>query len=251
MNITPISFSGNIIDFNRISHPHSTIRRTQGDVFVRSSEEESKETVKSLNEFNDEIEELLKAARKKKISPDSAADSFIKILKNKELLESFESEMKKLDGMKEGDEPEIKPLEDFYALTFKMQNYIDDNVSDRNYAALVSMALTPYDNRYEDYCLRCSEIFGDDEDDEDRKVLDLSALVDIDREDASDEETKEVLKSITQFLSEEFEKNPEPEFDISIEIGEDYDEKKWINACTNLFKLITMERENSQKCDKN
>ncbi len=247
MQITPISFSGNIIKLPTTSQ-RAPQNAQEGDVFIRNIGEDKEKRNKSLSEINDEIDELLKGIRRKKIDPDQAASSFIKILKSKELLAAYEADMRVLEESKEGDEPDIRALEDFYALTFHFQNTLRDNVSDSNSSALVTMALTPYDIRYEDFCFKCSEVFGDD-DVEDVKTFDLNSLVEIDDKDVPEETTREVIKNVTEFLSDEFQKDPEPEFDISIKIGKDYDEKKWVNACTNLFKLITMTRNHAQKSD--
>ena len=249
MQITPISFSGKIIPLPRITRLPQP--KSEGDIFIREiTDGKEKPKPRSLSDFNNEIDELLKGVRRKRLDPDKTAEKFIKILKSKELLSAYEGDMRVLEAAKEGDEPDIRALEDFYTLTFNLQRSLEDNVTQTNSSALVTVALTPFDRRYEDFCVKCTEVFGDDEDAEDVKTLDLSALVEIDDKDVPEETAREVIKNVTEFLSDEFKKDPEPEFDVTIKIDKDYDEKKWLNACTNLFKLITMEREKSQKCDK-
>ena len=247
MQITPISFSGKIIPLPKITRLPQP--KSEGDIFIREiTDGKEKPKPRSLSDFNNEIDELLKGVRRKRLDPDKTAEKFIKILKSKELLAAYEADMKVLYDSKEGEEPDIRALEDFYTLTFNLQNALEEKVTNSNSSALVTVALTPFDRRYEDFCVKCTEIFGDD-DVEDVKTLDLSALVEIDDKDVPEETAREVIKNVTEFLGDEFKKDPEPEFDVTIKIDKDYDEKKWLNACTNLFKLISMEREKSQKCD--
>ena len=247
MYISPVSFKSEIIylkDHFRKSQPP---KAQKSDVFIKSEEQKC-----SLEDCNTYLKGILKDLRSKKSTPESVADKFIALLKDKTTMEAFQKEISLLDTTP-AEEIDTKKVEDFYQLTYKLENKLDETLKDRNKNPLIFMFLEPFDDAYLEYEERCGEIFGDEEeDDEDdqRLVLDLNSLVKIDDEQTDEEETKQVLTHVTEALKNAFEENPEPSFDLDITIDDEYSEEKYLNACKNLFKLVTMTRENAKQKEK-
>lgn len=255
MFINPVSSDCKVINFKDHTQKAQTQRAKasteSGDVFIKNQEQ--KET-HQLSDVNEDMKRMIRDLRSKKSTPKIVADRFIELLKDKRTMAAFQQETALIDTT-EPDKIDTRKVESFYRLTYELENKLDDTLKDRNKNPLIFMFLEPFDNAYENYQQRLSEIFDDLDDenfDEDERLssVDLNALVDIDDENATEEETRGVLTNITQALKDMFKDDPEPSFDISITIGDDYDEAKYINACKNLFKLVTMTRENSQNKDK-
>lgn len=249
MFINPISFGNQVIYIKDHTKKAQTPKAQAGDVFIKKQKE-----TRQLSDVNEDMKQMIRDLRAKKSTPEIVADRFIELLKDKRTMAAFQQETALIDTT-EPDKIDTRKVESFYRLTYELENKLDATLKDRNKNPLIFMFLEPFDNAYENYQQRLSEIFDDLDDenfDEDERLssVDLNALVDIDDEKATEEETRGVLTNITQALKDMFKDDPEPSFDISITIGDDYDEAKYINACKNLFKLITMTRENSQNKDK-
>lgn len=253
MFINPVSFKGEII-FLKDGFKKDSAQKTKapsGDVFIKS---DSKKEQRTLSDYNEDMKQMIRDLRGKKSTPERVADKFIELLKDKGTMAAFQREISLLDTTPQ-EEIDTRKVEKFYSLTYELENKLDETLKDRNKNSLIFIFLEPFDNAYENYQQRMSEIFDDldDEDfdgDERLASVALNALVDIDDPEVSEEETKEVFTNITQALKDMFKDDPEPSFDINITIGEDYDEAKYMNACKNLFKLITMARGNSQQNNK-
>ena len=251
MNINPISFGSEIIylkdHLNKTKTPKAKSAPATSDVFIKSKEQEQKRT---LSDVNEDMKQILKDLRGRKTTPENAADKFMALLKDKRTMEAFQQETALLDTTP-SEEIDTRKVENFYRLTYQIENKLEATLKNRNKSVLVFMLLEPFDNAYQDYEERCSEIFDDldeeEDDDETLSSIDLNTLVEIDDKDVPEEETREVLTNVTQGLKDMFAADPEPEFDISVRIDDEYDEKKFIKACTNLFKLVTMTRENAGK----
>ena len=247
MQINPISFTGKVIHFNpKTNITYINKRGAQGDTFVRNMTDIK---APELNDYNTQLRNILKDLRTKKNTPEQCADRFIEILKDKNLRKAYDREFAKLETTPV-EELDISASERFYDLTFNIRHKLDKTLEDRGKNFLITTLMEPYDCLYEDYIVKCDEIFGDeDEDDDEQRVLILNSLVDIDNENTSEEQTKEVITEMTECLKDIFAGDDEAEFNVAIKIDGDYDENKFVNACKNLFKLVTMTRENAKKKD--